>query len=370
MASSEKLCEEIFPGIFRFMQTAENKNQGVGDIMIHIIRGKASGDRSLMIDCGFNDKSCRERLFSVLDELEIKPDMLDVFLTHRHHDHSGLAYVLEEAGSRIYMDPRESLHPYDLIAFIDSPESEAAKTEVIRFMGITETLCPEIYGLYRNYREWTAQEGKCHVIRPFHYTPVKEGDRFVYGDYTLRVMSLPGHSYGQAGLADDNNRRIFSADQVIHGVSPIVGSAYPDEGLLSGFFSSCAVFRRDYRDWTYIPAHGPVITDVTAETDAVLKSYLKKCDQASAVLKAHYEAYMQDKSRTARPYLTVREISERIYKLQCPTSPESFLVYKMCLSKIFSVLEFLYGMRQIDREMRSGIYFWTYKDSLELENQS
>ena len=46
-----------------------------------------------MIDAGFQDENCLAQMEGVLKELDISYEDLDVFLAHKHHDHSGLASV-------------------------------------------------------------------------------------------------------------------------------------------------------------------------------------------------------------------------------------------------------------------------------------
>ena len=66
----------------------------IGLSLIHILIPGNKGGRSLMIDTGFRDERCLKTMESVLEELGIAYEDLDVFMTHKHHDHSGLALSL------------------------------------------------------------------------------------------------------------------------------------------------------------------------------------------------------------------------------------------------------------------------------------
>ena len=81
---------EFLPGIYKVLQKTDRGN--TTEINIFIIPGK-KGERSLMIDAGFQDENCLAQMEGVLKELDISYEDLDVFLTHKHHDHSGLASV-------------------------------------------------------------------------------------------------------------------------------------------------------------------------------------------------------------------------------------------------------------------------------------
>jgi len=50
-----------------------------------------TGERSLLIDTGFRQQSCREAMERQLAETHVDRDRLDIFCTHLHSDHTGLA---------------------------------------------------------------------------------------------------------------------------------------------------------------------------------------------------------------------------------------------------------------------------------------
>jgi glyoxylase-like metal-dependent hydrolase (beta-lactamase superfamily II) len=49
------------------------------------------GSRNLLIDTGYRRKECLDCLMEGLGELGISMDDTDIFLTHLHSDHTGLA---------------------------------------------------------------------------------------------------------------------------------------------------------------------------------------------------------------------------------------------------------------------------------------
>ena len=60
-------------------------------------------DRSLLIDTGFRRSECREDLLAGLAELGVYLEDIDIFLTHLHSDHSGLAAELIAPGGKVYI---------------------------------------------------------------------------------------------------------------------------------------------------------------------------------------------------------------------------------------------------------------------------
>ena len=98
------------PGIYE--ERLSRFRDGETEINIFLIPGN-HGERSLMIDAGFKDRRCLAQMERALSCLDITYDKLDVFVTHKHHDHSGLASEYAELGARILMNPEENRHHYD-----------------------------------------------------------------------------------------------------------------------------------------------------------------------------------------------------------------------------------------------------------------
>ena len=62
-----------------------------------------TGERSLLIDTGFRQAPCQEAMERELAETGVDRDRMDIFLTHLHSDHTGLAPELIRPGCRVYI---------------------------------------------------------------------------------------------------------------------------------------------------------------------------------------------------------------------------------------------------------------------------
>ena len=76
-------------------------NNPLRELNCYLIRGK---DRSLLIDTGFRQETCRRALFDGLQELNVRMEDTDIFLTHLHSDHTGLLPEVASASSRVFID--------------------------------------------------------------------------------------------------------------------------------------------------------------------------------------------------------------------------------------------------------------------------
>lgn len=381
MTNKAELYTEILPGIYRVSLQDMTVQQGVNRVQIFIIKGSTTvhDGRSLMIDAGFKDPGCYQKLKKALAELEIPVDQLDLYLTHRHHDHSGLAETFAADGVHLFMNPAEERHPYDCLSYRVSGDSQRAQTKVMRWVGITPDHTPYAWENFLRFSKRVKDHGEWALsISGFPYTPVKEGDVFCYGDYRFRSIPLKGHTYGQIGLIEEEKHILFTADQLIHGISPIVVTTYPDEHLLEGMFASLRKIKEEHADWTIIPSHGEIIQDVPADVDSIVYSYLNKSTVALEYLRARATACRTETSAEGKSgselsqakdeiddghqpqERTVRQVAKAIYRMEDhPEDEEVFFSYKMLITKTFSLLEYLHDEGFVRRIDRNGVLYWS-----------
>lgn len=337
-------CIEVLPGIYQLELHSEFK--GVDEIKIYIVPGKdPKNDRSLMIDVGFHDDNCMACLEEVMGELGITFERLDVFLTHKHHDHCGLASQFAKKGSRIFMNPEEERHHYDCLHY--NVKYHEDQKEVLRYVGITENGTPELWEMFT----LAVEEDRIQEFNILHfpYLPVKEGDCFSYGEYTFRTVALPGHTFGQMGLAEDRMKVFFSGDQVIRGIVPIVGTSFKDEHLLSSYFASLRRIGSEFADYRLYPSHKVMLEGkaIKKTVDRIVFAYLEKIQIIEQVV------------RHSRRPMTVVQVAMLAYGMkELPGNKEQLLLLKMITSKTFSCLEYLRDEDFVCRTEEDGVLYW------------
>lgn len=336
---------ECLPGIYEIKLTSD---QGTTrQIQIFLIPGKA-GERSLMIDTGYRKKNCLSIMEHALETLGIEYSQLDIFLTHKHYDHTGLASFYESQGARLFMNEEENRHPYDCLYYNHDQGDGEDQYQVLRSVGVTPEETPEIWEMFMEIRRRVeSNRGWEYEVQPFAFFPVQPGQEFCYGDYSFQAVPLKGHTYGQMGLFDSDKRVLFSGDQIIDGIVPIVGTTYPDEHLLQAYFESLSRLKHEYGDCLLFPAHGGSIREVRRIADRIIFSYLDKTDMIKRIL---------DNSRRE---MTVREIGCTAYGMRdIPEDTAEFVKLKMVMSKTFSCLEYLVDQDFVIRTEKEGILYW------------
>ncbi len=336
---------ERLPGIYEIELTSD---QGVTTRMHVFLIPGADGERSLMIDAGYRRKSCLQTMEKAFKELGISCDQLDIFLTHKHHDHTGLVSVFAGRGARVFMNQDENRHQYDCLYYNLTPEQNSDQNRVIKSAGVTCEKTPELWNMFMEARRRAEnRKGWAYEIADFKSLPVTEGQIFSYGDYRFEAVSLRGHTYGQMGIFERNKRFLFSADQIIDGIVPIVGTSFPDEHLLELYFDSLRRLKHEYGDCLLLPAHEKPIRDVKRVADRIIFSYLDKTDMIKRIL---------DHSRKK---MTVREIACVAYGMnKLPGDVDEFVKLKMVMSKTFSCLEYLRDEDFVIRTEEDGTFYW------------
>lgn len=330
--------EEIYRNIFK--ETIPYSNRHISPRNLYIIKGSP---RSLMVDSSFQLERDWTYIQNMIGELEISYEDLDLFITHDHPDHSGLAPELEDLGVRIFMNPEETKERADLIHCYLMDEK--ARIENLRVVGVTKEKTPEVYDAVIDYTSRAFRELKGR--QKFSYIPVHPGEIFSYGGYELEVILLKGHTYGQCGLADHEHKLLFCGDQIMTDIVPIVSSQRKDLGLLACYLESLGMLKHKYRDYDILSCHYDRILDVEKEANRIIYGYLDKC----AIMKKILEDQGDE--------MTTRDIGVRTYgRSQGPPDYAHFVSCTHIWAKTFSCMEYMYGQGLVDREERGGIIYW------------
>lgn len=169
----------------------------------YLIKG-APGEKNLLIDTGFRRAECWEALEAGLEELRVRPEEMDVFLTHLHSDHTGNAPRLQQMGSRIMMSRIDNAILHD---------EDSWKQQIHR--AITE-------GFDREELDRVFRHNPAAIYSPGRFEPetLEEGDVLEYGGRRLECVLTPGHTRGHMCLYDRENRLMVLGDHVLFDITP------------------------------------------------------------------------------------------------------------------------------------------------------
>ena len=177
-------------------------NNPLRQLNSYVINGEG---RNLVIDTGFKLEECRKALCDGLEELGVDMNCTDIFLTHLHSDHSGLAAELATQSSKIYISRADG----ELLTL--SLTQGLGRVEEYRSYGFSEK---ELENFWENPSMKYRQES------PFNFTYVADGDVLTYGGRRLEVIFTPGHTPGHVCLYDRANKVMFLGDHVLFNITP------------------------------------------------------------------------------------------------------------------------------------------------------
>ena len=166
------------------------------------------GPRSLLVDTGFRQEPCREAMERELAEVGVDRDRMDVFLTHLHSDHTGLAPELVRPGCRVY------------IGAVDGQRMLAGQSEEA-WRRLNAAYVQEGFSEEEMDLLWDSNPAKNAGPVPYDgYVFLQDGDVLQRGSHTLRCVLTPGHTPGHLCLYEPEKRWLFSGDHILFHITP------------------------------------------------------------------------------------------------------------------------------------------------------
>jgi glyoxylase-like metal-dependent hydrolase (beta-lactamase superfamily II) len=235
------------------------------------------GDGLAVVDTGLHTRHGEQALRDGLAALGRHPrDVRDVFVTHLHPDHIGMAGLLEVAGARVH------LH---------APEAEAARRlwfagrervdDAVRWFRANGMPEPVLDGMAE---AWLGAGERVDRIARIHEEP--DGADLALAGRRFRLIWTPGHTDYHAVLYDAAERILVAGDHVLPRITPNVG-LYPssrDDPLADFLASLRRVATLDVR--LVLPAHGDPFDDLPGRVEALLAHHRARLEAVREALAA------------------------------------------------------------------------------------
>lgn len=204
-------------------------NNPLRNLNSYVIKDK---DEALIIDTGFCNEVCRDALFSELEQLDLNWDKTNLFITHLHSDHSGLAKILmENKSGDIYMSEIDHKH---LNNYLDIGYF-AIYDPIFMREGFTQADIDWLHG--KN------PSSKYKSEEPFEAVHVNDGDIIKVGDYDFQVVETSGHTIGHSCLYNAEEKLFFAGDHILFNISPNITFWVELKDALSNYLDSLVKVR-------------------------------------------------------------------------------------------------------------------------------
>ena len=189
---------------------------GVRFVSLYIFK---IGEKNVLIDAGFNQKSWMKIFFKRLEELNMTLNDIDTcIITHSHIDHIGLSGILRKK------NPKAEILMHDITQNILEWETDKKNLKEIEQEAEKTAFQLKRYGLSEAQRK--------RIVQFFTYWPklrqYQKPDRVLHDGDTvledLKIIWTPGHSFGHICIFNKKKKHLFSGDHVLSRITPHIGN--------------------------------------------------------------------------------------------------------------------------------------------------
>ena len=322
------MIEQAAPGIYSILIPLPGNP--LKSLNAYLIRKAGSGGRNLLIDTGFRMDACRQAMDEALTALDISMDETDIFLTHVHSDHTGLAPELAGPDTKIFLSGYDRTRLPGKLCELDWNESDA----FFLSHGFPEAELREVE---------TKNPARAWMPPPYDdYIKICEGDVYHYGGYELEAIATPGHTPGHMCLFDRESGIMFTGDHVLFDITPNITSWLNFPNSLGAYLDSLKKVAA-YPVRIPLPGHRAVHCSFQERIEQLQAHHSRRCGEVLQIL--------QNTSEAVPAYVIT---SHMTWRIRCngwedfPAAQKWFAV-----GEAIAHLEYLESLGQVER-VRDG----------------
>ena len=238
----------------------------------YLIKGE---DTHLLIDTGFNCEESEKALMDCFRQIGVDKKDIDIFITHSHSDHSGLAGKMIERGRNIYCS-RTTYNNINNLTDLNEWQKIFTKAEKLGF----EKDLSYYLNAHPGFKYSNSSKIRAIVI--------DEGHRFQVGDYNLECIAAPGHDPGMLCLYEKNNRLLFSGDHILSEITPNISCWSITTNPLSDYLNSLKKIKELPIDKIF-PSHRSILENSRKRVNELEKHSLERIIEVENILKKYNE---------------------------------------------------------------------------------
>jgi len=263
------MIEQVLPDLFRI--EIPLPNSPLRSLNSYLIKGK---ERFLIIDTGMNREECLRPMLSSLEELDVDLNRTDLFITHLHADHLGLAGKLATENSRIYFNEKE----LSFKIFNTDRDKEVIDEHISYYCahGFPED---ELRAALKSH-----PGNKYSPADPLKFSLLNDGDRIDIGDYSFRCIETPGHTPGHMCLYEPDRKILVSGDHILFDITPNISFWRDFDNSLKEYLTSLEkTYSLDVR--LILPGHRSIMTDHRRRITELKEHHRARLDEIVSALK-------------------------------------------------------------------------------------
>lgn len=265
------MIEELFHNIYKIEITLPHNPLKATNS--YFIRGT---ERNLLIDTGFNQPECRQDMDQAMREIDFSMEHTDLFITHIHSDHSGLAGYLAKPETKVYTGDYCSRHITG-----QGRDLQNYFRKFIIQSGLTDMgLSPDDPTIHPGIKYDTDIITKTNVMQ--------DGDLIKAGDLTLRCIKTSGHAPDHMCLYEPVRKILFAGDHILKKITPnnsIWNTPWEvTEDYLETYLQNLDKIAAMEIEWV-LPGHRAIFRECNARIEELKRHHQKRLNHILDILK-------------------------------------------------------------------------------------
>lgn len=224
-----------------------------------------------VIDAGVNLKDNRQRWEMAIKDIGISfKHITNIYLSHYHHDHMGLAGWLQQKSDADVWLPEEDLETFQIFISTDSYQQAIRETCIREGWDddLVNKLAFDVHSIDS-------------LITPYaSLTPYSSDQVFYLGENPFKAMPVPGHTDGHQVLFSEASGVLFSGDNVVsHTILHLTD--WPHTRLVDPLSAHLEALQRihDLSIHLVLPGHGPSFANLAERIDLIDQHHQKRKNQ-------------------------------------------------------------------------------------------
>jgi glyoxylase-like metal-dependent hydrolase (beta-lactamase superfamily II) len=293
--------------------------------------------RNLLIDTAFNRSECLDALTQSLDALSVDFSKTEIFMTHLHSDHTGLAGSIGTADTVRYIGAKDKV-------IMDKLYDETY------WKLVDERYCMLGFTMDQLIENRRSNPASVYNPKPMVLTTVEDGDIIDLGDKVLRCVETPGHTPGHMCLYMPDQQVLFSGDHIIFDITPNIAMWSLDDHSLEDYMASLEKVKALPILQTFSGHRNP-LGDCHARIDDLMAHHAERLAEVIVILKE-------------MPKATVYEVASKMtWSIRARNWDDFPMAQKwFAVSEAGSHLEYLRGRGIASREIAAGWYRYQLAD--------
>lgn len=326
------MVKEVYKNIYTFKVVLPKSPLKATNI--YIIKDR---DKNLVLDTGYHTQETLDSMLAGLADLGLEMSDTDLFISHMHADHSGLASNFKSAGCKVYASAADG----KIINDAANGSYWQLLYKLLDYFNVTggEIMLEDHPG----YLFQAPDEVDMDIVAP--------GDIIRTGEYEFEVMDLKGHTPGHIGLYERKHKIFFCGDTILETITPNITFWGFEEGdALNTYMNTLLGLRNMDFDHVFSTHRDPVL------------DYIKRIDE----IIDHHILRLQEILDAMEPGVeyTIRDLSPRItWRIKADSwddfpPAQKFFASGETMAHVFHMVK----RGQVYMDEREGVLYFTKLD--------